>query len=269
MLSGLSAEARHHAMNALTFPLPAAEPALPSAASDGMALITRLAHVETWIFDLDNTLYSHEARVWPQVDERITLYLSELFGIDGLSARALQKYYYHRYGTTLKGLMQEQGISATEFLDFVHQIDLSDLDPDPKLGEAISRLPGRKLILTNGSRGHAENVSGKLGIRSQFEDIFDIADAGFVPKPEQLAYDIFLKRHHVEPKRAVMFEDIAKNLLVPHALGMRTVLVLPRTPDPYREAFEQIAAVEAHVDFMTRDLTGFLTGIETAGAPAA
>jgi putative hydrolase of the HAD superfamily len=254
-------------MNALTLP-PAFEPA-HAPAGDGQALITRLTHVETWIFDLDNTLYSHEARVWPQVDDRITLFLTELFGLDGLSARALQKYYYHRYGTTLKGLMQEQGVSPTEFLDFVHQIDLTDLDPDPMLGQAIARLPGRKLILTNGSRGHAENVSGKLGILHHFEDIFDIADAGFTPKPEPLAYDIFLKRHGVNPKRAVMFEDIAKNLLVPHMLGMGTVLVLPRTPDPYRESFEQMAATESHVDFMTHDLTGFLGRIETAGVQLA
>jgi putative hydrolase of the HAD superfamily len=250
--------------------LPDAGPASPGApAQAGQALIARLTHIETWIFDLDNTLYSHEAKVWPQVDERITLFLSELFGLDGLSARALQKYYYHRYGTTLKGLMLEQGVSPADFLDFVHQIDLSGLDADPRLGAAIARLPGRKLILTNGSRGHAENVSGKLGIRGHFDDIFDIADAGFTPKPEPLAYDIFLKRHGVDPRRAVMFEDIAKNLVVPHALGMATVLVLPRTPDPYRESFEQMAAAERHIDFMTRDLAGFLTDIETAGPAQA
>ena len=96
------------------------------------------AHVDTWVFDLDNTLYPHEARVWPQVDARITLFLSELFGLDGLSARALQKYYYQRYGTTLKGLMQENGVRADDFLDFVHHIDLADLLPDPALGDAIS-----------------------------------------------------------------------------------------------------------------------------------
>ncbi len=246
-------------MNALSPP-----PTDHAPAHDGAALITRLIHVDTWIFDLDNTLYPHEARVWPQVDERITLYLSELFGIDGLSARALQKYYYHRYGTTLKGLMQEQGVSPEDFLDFAHQIDLSELDPDPALSQAIARLPGRKLILTNGSRGHAENISGKLGIRHHFEDIFDIADAGFTPKPEPLAYDIFLKRHGVNPRQAIMFEDIAKNLIVPHALGMATVLVLPKALDPYRESFEQSAEAGPHIDFMTRDLAGFLNRIETA-----
>ncbi|MFN3672770.1 MAG: pyrimidine 5'-nucleotidase, partial [Bosea sp. (in: a-proteobacteria)] len=139
-------------MNTLAFS-PATQPPLQREA---------FAHVDHWVFDLDNTLYSHEAKVWPQVDERITLFLTELFGLDGMSSRALQKYYYQRYGTTLKGLMEEHNVDPDDFLDFAHQIDLSLLDPDPLLGDAIAALPGRKLILTNGSRGHAENVAGKL-----------------------------------------------------------------------------------------------------------
>ncbi len=226
--------------------------AIPPLAAGGFA------HVEHWIFDLDNTLYSHEARVWPQVDERITLFLAELFGLDGLSSRALQKYYYQRYGTTLKGLMEEHGIDPADFLDFAHQIDLSLLDPNPELGEAIAALPGRKLILTNGSRGHAENVAGKLGILHHFEDIFDIVEAGFLPKPERATYEHFLARHAVDPARAAMFEDIEKNLLVPSALGMQTVLIVPKTPDPFRESWEQAAVEAGHVHHVTADLTGFL-----------
>jgi putative hydrolase of the HAD superfamily len=218
-------------------------------------------HVETWIFDLDNTLYPHDARVWPQVDARITLFLSDLMGIDGLSARALQKYYYFRYGTTLKGLMLEQGIDPHIFLDFVHRIDLSDLDPAPDLRAAIDALPGRKLIMTNGSRGHAENVAGKLGLLDAFEDIFDIVAADLIPKPEQPAYDRFLSRHGIDPTRAAMFEDIERNLGVPHALGMTTVLVLPRSPDPFREPHEQLAVEEPYVDHVIDDLTGFLRAL--------
>jgi putative hydrolase of the HAD superfamily len=221
------------------------------------------AHVDHWIFDLDNTLYSHEAKVWPQVDERITLFLTELFGLDGLSSRALQKYYYQRYGTTLKGLMEEHDVDPDDFLDFAHQIDLSLLDPDPKLGDAIAALPGRKLILTNGSRGHAENVAGKLGILHHFEDIFDIVEAGFRPKPERETYEHFLAKHAVDPGRAAMFEDIEKNLLVPSALGMKTVLIIPRTPDPFREAWEQAAIEAGHVHYVTNDLTGFLVPLAT------
>jgi putative hydrolase of the HAD superfamily len=223
-------------------------------------------HVDTWIFDLDNTLYPHESQVWPQVDERIMLFLQELFGLDGMSARSLQKYYYHRYGTTLKGLMDEHAVSPHDFLDFAHEIDLSLLDPNPALGKAIEELPGRKLILTNGSRRHAENVATKLGIRDHFEEIFDIVAADFVPKPEAPTYDRFLEKHDVDPERAAMFEDIAKNLIVPDALGMTTVLVLPRTKDPFRETHEQTAVDVPYVHHSTTDLTGFLIGIEAARA---
>ena len=177
------------------------------------------AHVNTWIFDLDNTLYPHDAREWPQVDDRITAFIAQLYGLDGMSARALQKYFYHRYGTTLKGLMEEDGINPYDFLDFAHDIDHSGIELNPLLGEAIERLPGRKLILTNGSRKHAENVARKIGILDHFEDVFDIAASDFVPKPERRAYERFLERHGVEPARSAMFEDIAKNLVVPHDMA--------------------------------------------------
>jgi putative hydrolase of the HAD superfamily len=225
-------------------------------------------HVDTWIFDLDNTLYPHEARLWPQVDERITLFLSELFGLDQISARALQKYYYTRYGTTLKGLMDEHAIEPQDFLDFAHEIDLSLLDPDPALGLAIEALPGRKLILTNGSCAHARNVAGKLGILGHFEEIFDIVAADFVPKPEARTYEKFLDRHAVDPARAAMFEDLAKNLVVPAALGMTTVLVLPKRPDPFREAHEQEAVTAPYIHHSTTDLAGFLRDIRGV-APAS
>lgn len=219
------------------------------------------AHVDVWIFDLDNTLYPPEADLWPQVDQRITLYLGEMFGIDGLSARALQKYYYRRYGTTLKGLMDEHNISPDDFLEFAHQIDLRDLAPDPDLGAAIGKLPGRKLILTNGSVRHAENVAGKLGIAHHFEAIFDIKAADFVPKPQADAYQKFLMKHMVDPTRAAMFEDLAKNLIVPNEMGMKTVLVLPKSFDPRREADEQMDSDAPYIQFKTKDLTGFLQGL--------
>ena len=218
------------------------------------------AHVHTWIFDLDNTLYPHEARVWPQVDERITLYIMQLFGLDGLSARGLQKYFYHRYGTTLRGLIEEYGINPYDFLDFAHDIDHSEIALDESLGHSIERLPGRKLILTNGSRKHAEDVARKIGILDHFEDVFDIAASDFVPKPERRAYETFLLRHGVDPARSAMFEDIAKNLVVPHDMGMTTVLVVPKTVDPFRESFEQEAVQAPHIDYITNDLAGFLVG---------
>ena len=224
------------------------------------------AHVETWIFDLDNTLYPHEARVWPQVDARITLYIMELFGLDGMSARALQKYFYHRYGTTLRALMDEFDVDPEDFLDFAHDIDHSTIALNPALGEAIGRLPGRKLILTNGSVKHAQAVASKLGILDHFEDVFDIVAADFVPKPDRRAYMTFLARHAVDPQRSALFEDIAKNLVEPHDLGMTTCLVVPKTPDPFRDAFEQEAVEAPHIDHVTSDLTAFL---EESCLPAA
>ena len=243
------------------FPPPAPAPSTAGDAARGFD------HVETWIFDLDNTLYPSHSKLWPQVDERITLFLAELQGIDQMSARALQKYYYTRYGTTLKGLMDEHAIDAAEFLDFVHSIDLSLLDPDPALGMAIEALPGRKLILTNGSRQHAMNVAGKLGILDHFEEIFDIVAADLVPKPEARTYQRFLDMHAVDPGKAAMFEDLAKNLVVPSALGMTTVLVLPRDHDPFRESDEQVAVTAPYIHHTTTDLARFLAEMTAALPP--
>jgi putative hydrolase of the HAD superfamily len=232
--------------------VPSAQPHLSSAGARGFQ------HIDTWVFDLDNTLYPHEARVWPQVDERITLYIAHRFGLDGLSARALQKYFYHKYGSTLRALIDEYGLDPYEFLDFAHDIDHSDIELNAALGRAIEGLAGRKLILTNGSRKHAENVARKLGILDHFEDVFDIAAANFVPKPDRRAYERFLEKHVIDPARAAMFEDIARNLVVPHDLGMTTTLVVPKTVDPFRDSFEQEAVEAPHIDYITNDLAGFL-----------
>jgi putative hydrolase of the HAD superfamily len=235
--------------------------ALPLA--DTLSRINALSHINTWVFDLDNTLYPADCDLWPKIDQRITLYLSYLFGLDGMSSRALQKYYYQRYGTTLRGLMEEHGIGPAEFLDFTHDIDRSSLLPDLALASAITALPGRKLILTNGSRDHALLTAGALGLEAMFEDIFDIADADFVPKPAAATYERFFERHAVDPARAVMVEDLAKNLIIPHERGMTTVLVVPKPGQmDHREAFE-IARGEAtsYIDFVTSDLARFLKAL--------
>ena len=221
------------------------------------------AHVDTWVFDLDNTLYPASTDLWPKIDQRITLFMAHLYGIDGISARALQKYYYERYGTTLRGLSVEHGIDPRAFLDFVHDIDRSSILPDAGLAAAIAALPGRKLILTNGSRHHAVSTAAALGLDGLFEDIFDIEAADLLPKPEAETYHRFLARHAVDPKHAAMFEDIARNLVVPKVLGMATVLVVP-PPDTLdtREAFEIVSEVApAHIDFVTSDLGGFLRAV--------
>jgi putative hydrolase of the HAD superfamily len=219
-----------------------------------------LAHVNTWVFDLDNTLYPSDSDLWPKIDQRITLFLAHLFGLDGMSSRALQKFYYQRYGTTLRGLMEEHGIGPDDFLDFTHDIDRSSLLPNLTLATAITALPGRKLILTNGSREHALRTAEALGLKAMFEDIFDIAAADFVPKPAAVTYERFFERHVVDPAQAVMFEDLARNLVIPHERGMRTVLVVPKPGQTdHRDAFEIAGeAVQPHIDFVTCDLEAFL-----------
>ena len=227
-------------------------------ASLRLPLLAKFAHVTSWIFDLDNTLYPPDSGLWPAIEDRITLYLIEHSGLDGASARALQRYYYHQHGTTLRGLVDEDGIDPAHFLDFVHDIDRSGLAPNIALAEEIARLPGRKLIFTNGSRSHALETAEKLGLGGLFEAAFDIVAAGLVPKPRDEAYDAFFRAHDVEPTQAAMFEDIAKNLAVPRVRGMTTVLV---TGKPGRVDHRQPPDRElppAAADFVTDDLAGFL-----------
>lgn len=219
-------------------------------------------HIETWVFDLDNTLYPHDASLWEQVDARITIWIAGFFGLDGLSARALQKHYYRQHGTSLRGLMTEERLVPDEFLEFCHDIDHSLLAPSPELSDVLSRLPGRRLIFTSGSVKHAANVCRRLGCFDQFEGVFDIVAAEYLPKPARATYELFLKVHGVDPARAAMFEDLSRNLAVPHDLGMTTVLVVPReTREIFRDDWELEGRGEPHVDHVTDDLTGFLTGI--------
>src|SRR3974390_604835 len=184
-------------------------------------------NVETWVFDLDNTLYPHHLNLWQQVDERIRDFIAGFLKVDRDEAFRMQKDYYRRYGTSMRGLMEEHGLDPAPFLEVVHQIDHSPLTPNPELGAAIAMLPGRKLILTNGTRRHAETVMRRLEIDEHFEDVFDIAAAELEPKPRSVVYDRFFSRHGVDPTRAAIFEDLARNLEVPHARGMTTVLVVP------------------------------------------
>ena len=224
----------------------------------------RFGHVDTWVFDLDNTLYPADSDLWPRIDARITLFLAELFGLDGITSRALQKYYYRQYGTTLNGLMLEYDIDPATFLAFVHDIDRSDLAPNLALASGIAALPGRKLILTNGSRAHALATAHQLGIGHMFEDVFDIMAADLLPKPAEQTYLRFFDKHDVDPARAAMFEDIVHNLKVPHARGMVTTLVVPKRGQiDHREPWEMVRDIPHHVDFVTDDLSAFLHSIVT------
>lgn len=221
--------------------------------------LAKFAPVDAWVFDLDNTLYPRHINLFGQVDERIKQYVGRLLKLAPEEAHRLQKDYYRRYGTTLRGLMEEHGIAPDDFLEYVHDIDHSPVEPDPRLGAAIAELPGRKFILTNGSRAHAEKVAERLGITRHFEEIFDIVSSALLPKPNPETYDRFLATTGVEPKKAAMFEDLARNLVVPRALGMTTALIVPTgAREVLTEDWELEGRDAPHIDFVTDDLAGFL-----------
>jgi putative hydrolase of the HAD superfamily len=220
---------------------------------------------EAWIFDLDNTLYPRSTNLYRQVDERIRLYVRRLLNVDEVEAEKIQKSFYKTHGTTLRGLMLTQNVDVDEFLSFVHDIDHSAVKPDPALGDAIMRLPGKKYIFTNGSRAHAEKVAERLGFPKHFEDIFDIVAANLVPKPERATYERFVKRFGVHPGRAAMFEDLTRNLVVPKAVGMTTVLVVPAgTREVFHGEWEYEGRDDDHVDFVTDDLARFVGQVADA-----
>jgi putative hydrolase of the HAD superfamily len=240
---------------------------LPLIGTDDMPQTDKRAsrgfdHIETWVFDLDNTLYPHHLNLWGQVDARIRSYIAGFLKVSEDEAFRLQKDYYRRYGTSMRGLMIEHGMQPDDYLEVVHQIDHSPIEPNPALGAALEKLPGRKLILTNGTRKHADAVMQRLAIHDRFEAVFDIVAAELEPKPSPQTYDRFLALHGVVPARAAMFEDLARNLEVPHGLGMTTVLVVPSgTRVVLREEWELEGHDAAHVDHVTDDLAGFLDQI--------
>jgi putative hydrolase of the HAD superfamily len=219
-------------------------------------------HIDSWVFDLDNTLYPHHVNLWQQVDARINEFVGSWLNISSENARAVQKDYYKRFGTTMRGMMTLHGVHADDYLAYVHKIDHSPLQPNPAMGEAIAKLPGRKLILTNGSVDHVDAVLERLGLATHFDGVFDIIAAELEPKPAPQTYQKFLALHSVDPTRAVMFEDLSRNLVVPHQLGMTTVLVVPDgSTDVVREDWELEGRDAVHVDHVTDDLTGFLRGL--------
>jgi putative hydrolase of the HAD superfamily len=223
------------------------------------------AAVDAWVFDLDNTLYPAHLDLWSQIDHRMKDYIARFLGLPHEEAFRLQKDYYRRFGTSMRGLMINHDLDPEDFLAYVHDIDHSPIEPDARLGAALEKLPGRKLILTNGSVAHAEAVTARLGLDHHFDGVFDIFAADFVPKPNPETYARFLARHGIDPARAAMFEDLARNLAVPHDLGMTTVLVMPDAGrEVAREAWELEGHAAPHIDHVTSDLAGFLDGVAAA-----
>ena len=217
-------------------------------------------HVSHWVFDLDNTLYRADNGVFARIDARMTEFVASYFGLDRDTARALQKNLYREHGTTLNGLIRLHGVDPEPYLEFVHQIDLSDLHPDPALCLAIERLQGRRYVFTNGCARHAARILERLGLTHLFAEIWDIRTMEFAPKPDPSAYRRVLAHGGFAPGAAAMFDDIARNLVEAHHLGMTTVrLDCGGAWD--RQGPEFPVASAAHIDHETKDLTQFLNRI--------
>lgn len=205
------------------------------------------SHVRAWVFDLDNTLYPPAARLFDQIEVRMTAFVQDALGIGRAEADRLRQDYWARYGTTLAGLMNEHGVDPGPYLRVVHEIDLSHLVPDPELAARIRALPGRRIVYTNASQPYAERVLAARGLAGVFDAVYGVEHAGFRPKPDQAAFEAVFALDNLSPAQGAMFEDDMRNLAAPHAMGMRTVLVGPQEmPAP-------------HVHHHTTDLTAFLS----------
>ena len=204
------------------------------------------SHVETWIFDLDNTLYPPAARLFDQIEVKMTDWVARALSVDRTEADRLRKHYWHQYGTTLAGLMREHDVDPAPYLDEVHDISLDHLNPDPELAKAITALPGRRIVYTNGCEPYARRVLAARGIEQCFAAVYGVEHAAFVPKPERAAFETIARLDGFAHQTAAMFEDDIRNLEAPFHMGMRTVHV---APDSDTKPF-----VHHHTD----DLTTFL-----------
>ena len=211
--------------------------------------------IKCWIFDLDNTLYSGNTRVFEQVDKKMTEYISKRLKVDKQEAKKIQKNYFHEYNTTLNGMIKNHKIDAHEFLDLVHDINIDFLQKDPGLAKEIEKLDGIKIIFTNGSRKHALNVTKKLGIDQLFDDIFDIVDSDFIPKPMIEPYKKLVEKHKIDPKLCVLIEDIARNLKPAYEMGMKTVWI--ENDEPWASKFSD----SEFINYKTNNLSEFLEKI--------
>ncbi|TXI00994.1 MAG: pyrimidine 5'-nucleotidase [Pseudorhodobacter sp.] len=203
-------------------------------------------HVSTWVFDLDNTLYPPRYRLFDQIEVRMTDWVMQALKVTRDEANRLRQHYWDAYGTTLAGLMREHDIDPGPYLDDVHDIDFSPLPRDPALAARIAALPGRRIVYTNACEPYALKVLEARGLSNLFDAIYGVEHAGFHPKPDRAAFETVFALDGLDPTRAAMFEDDARNLRVPHEMGMQTVHV---APDP---------APQDHIHHHTDDLADFL-----------
>ena len=214
-----------------------------------------LKKIKYWLFDLDNTLYSGDTKVFDQVDKKMSKFISEKLNVSIDEAKKIQKNYFHEYNTTLNGMIKNHDIDANEFLEFVHDVDLSFLDKDKYLEDEIKKLDGKKIIFTNGSRAHAINVTKRIGIDKLFDGIFDIRDCEFIPKPSKEPYRKLVENYKIEPQYCIFFEDIARNLKPAYELGMKTVWI--KNDEPWAAKYSD----SDFINYKTDNLTNFLKEI--------
>jgi putative hydrolase of the HAD superfamily len=205
------------------------------------------SHVTHWVFDLDNTLYPPHARLFDQIEKKMTSYVMQTLGVDQNRANYLRRHYWHTYGTTLAGLMREHNVDPEPYLVDVHEISLDHLEKDSALAARIRDLPGRKIVYTNGSAPYAQRVLEARGLDGLFDAVYGVEHAGFIPKPEPEAFARIFRTDGLPPETAAMFEDEPRNLAAPYAMGMRTVHV---APDPHDAD---------HIHHHTDDLSDFLS----------
>jgi putative hydrolase of the HAD superfamily len=219
-----------------------------------------LVNIKYWIFDLDNTLYSGQTKVFSEVDKKMSSYISKKMNVDLVKAREIQKKYFYEYGTTLSGLMKQDGIDPHEFLEFVHNIDISWLPKDLKLKEELIKIKEKKYIFTNGSHAHVKNITKQLGIDGLFDGAFDIVDANFIPKPHVDPYKKIIDKFDIEPTKSILIEDIAHNLEQAKNLGMKTCWL------ENEESFAKKDADKPYIDYKIKSLPSFLQEINVLKA---
>ena len=213
--------------------------------------IPSFSHVRSWVFDLDNTLYPPSARLFDQIEVRMTDWVMQSLRVDRPEADRLRRHYWATYGTTLAGLMREHNIDPAPYLTDVHDINFDNLAPDQLLADRISSLPGRRIVYTNGSAPYAHQVIKARGLTGVFDAVYGVEHAGFHPKPDRAAFETVFALDGLNPATAAMFEDDTRNLAAPYAMGMQTVLVAPE-PDP-----------APYIHHHTDDLTAFLGRLQT------
>ena len=214
-----------------------------------------LLDIKYWIFDLDNTLYNGQTKVFSEVDKRMSAFISKKLNVDLIKAREIQKKYFYETGTTLSGLMKHNNIDPHEFLEFVHDIDISWLPKDLLLREELIKIKEKKYIFTNGSHSHVKNIINQLGIEDLFDGAFAITDADFIPKPSIEPYKKLIKKFDLEPKKSILIEDIAHNLEQAKNLGMKTCWL------ENNESFAKKDADKPYIDYKIKSLPSFLQEI--------